>query len=98
MNISKAAGAGWHARCNTYGKRQTRLDLKLPSQHFWRTDMNLATNDIAVSASLDRQALAAIKGGSDWHLRSSFVSTGSWSGYTQMFSSYVGQTRHCRVC
>lgn len=50
--------------------------------------------DLSVSEALDRKALSNITGRGDWHLRSSYISTGSWSGYTQMFSSYVGTTFH----
>ncbi|HEY5756819.1 MAG TPA: hypothetical protein VIU34_13400, partial [Steroidobacter sp.] len=27
-----------------------------------------------------------------WHLRSSFISTGAWSGYQQFYNQYVGLT------
>jgi hypothetical protein len=54
----------------------------------------LAISDLAASEALDRQAMADIKGGSEWHLSSSWISTGAWSGYSQMFSSYVGITFH----
>jgi hypothetical protein len=54
----------------------------------------LNISDLAASEALDCKAMADIKGGSDWHLQSSWISTGSWSGYSQMFSSYVGITFH----
>ena len=38
--------------------------------------------------------MAELTGGAEWHLRSSYISTGSWSGYTQMFKTYIGQTYH----
>ena len=50
--------------------------------------------DLNVSSALDAQALADIRGGSDWHLRSSFISTSGWSGYSAMFYNYVGTTFH----
>ena len=56
------------------------------------TTLNL--NDLTLSQALDRKSMTELTGAGDWHLRSSFISTGSWSGYTQMFSSYVGQTFH----
>jgi hypothetical protein len=54
----------------------------------------LTLNDISISNELDAAAMTAIKGGSDWHQRSSGVATSDWSGYTLMSSSYVGQTFH----
>ena len=54
----------------------------------------LAISDLNASEALDRKAMTELKGGSDWELLSSWVSTGSWSGYSQMFSSYVGITFH----
>ncbi|MBL8267716.1 hypothetical protein [Steroidobacter sp.] len=54
----------------------------------------LNLNDLNVSQALDRKSMAELTGAGDWHLRSSFISTGSWSGYTQMFSQYVGTTFH----
>lgn len=56
------------------------------------TTLNIA--DLKTSQAMDRKALNEVTGRGDWALRSSFVSTGSWSGYTQMFSSYVGITFH----
>lgn len=55
---------------------------------------NLKLNDLNLSQALDRTAMTELTGGGEWHLRSSFVSTGSWSGYSRMFSQYVGQTYH----
>ena len=52
----------------------------------------LAITDLNASEALDRQAMTELKGGSEWELSSSWISTGSWSGYSQMFSSYVGIT------
>ena len=54
----------------------------------------LAINDIDVSQALDRQAMTDLTGGSEYHLRSSYISTGAWSGYTLMFAQYVGTTFH----
>jgi hypothetical protein len=54
----------------------------------------LILSDLAVSEALDRKAMAELKGGSEWELYSSWISTGAWSGYSQMFSSYVGITFH----
>ena len=51
-------------------------------------------SDLSLSQALDRKALTDIKGGSEWEYISSFVYTGAWSGYSQMFSSYVGITFH----
>ena len=56
--------------------------------------MTLNLNDLNISQVLDRKSMTELKGGSDWHLQSSFISTGSWSGYTQTFSTYIGQTFH----
>ena len=56
------------------------------------TTLNLT--DLNISQALDRKALSDVRGRGDWHLKSSFVSTGSWSGYTQTFSSYIGTTFH----
>jgi hypothetical protein len=56
------------------------------------TTLNIA--DLDTSQALDRKALSEVTGRGDWHMRSSFVSTGSWSGYTQMFSNYIGTTFH----
>ena len=44
------------------------------------TTLNL--NDLNLSQALDRKAMTELTGGAEWHLRSSFISTGSWSGYT----------------
>ena len=54
----------------------------------------LITNDLNASQALDRTAMADLKGGADWHLLSSFVSTGAWGAYQQMFSNYQGITFH----
>jgi hypothetical protein len=52
----------------------------------------LTLNDLDLSQALDRKSMAELTGGGDWNLRSSFISTGAWSNYSQMFSSYVGLT------
>lgn len=54
----------------------------------------LQLNDLNISEALDRKSMAELTGAGEWHMTSSFVSTGSWSGYTQTFSSYVGTTFH----
>ena len=54
----------------------------------------IALNDLSISKDLDKAAMTAIKGGSEWNLRSSGIATTDWSGYTNMFKSYVGQTFH----
>ena len=54
----------------------------------------LNLNDLSLSQALDRKAMTQLTGAGDWHLRSSSIATGSWSGYTQTFSQYVGQTFH----
>ena len=54
----------------------------------------LAINDLSITKDLDTTAMTAIKGGSDWNQRSSGIATTDWSGYTNMFKSYVGTTFH----
>ena len=54
------------------------------------TTINL--NDLPLSQALDRKSMTELTGGSEWHLRSSFISDGAWSNYQQTFSSYVGLT------
>jgi hypothetical protein len=54
----------------------------------------LSLNDLTVSKDLDRAALVAIKGGSDWNLRSTSIGTTEWSAYSNMYKSYVGTTFH----
>ncbi len=54
----------------------------------------LALVDLAVSNELDGKALAEVKGSGMWHLRSSYTSTGNWSGYQFRYSSYQGQKFH----
>ena len=54
----------------------------------------IALTDLAVSKALDRKALAAVLGGSEWHLISSSISTGAWSGYSRTSQSYRGTTFH----
>lgn len=51
----------------------------------------LAINDLSISSNLDRAAMTAIKGGADWVLKSSYISTGSWSAYSLTSQSYQGQ-------
>ena len=54
----------------------------------------LQLNDLNLSQALDRKAMTELTGGYEWHLRSSYVATGSWSGYTQFSSQYQGITLH----
>jgi hypothetical protein len=54
----------------------------------------IALNDLNTSQNLDKAALTAIKGRGDWHQRSVGIATSDWSGYTNMYKSYVGQTFH----
>ena len=54
----------------------------------------LTITDLNLSQALDRKAMTELSGGAVWHLRSSYISDGSWSGYTQMFNQYIGQTFH----
>ena len=50
--------------------------------------------DLKSSQALDIQAMNEIQGRGDWHMRSSSVSTGGWSGYSAMYYNYVGTTFH----
>ena len=54
----------------------------------------IALNDLSISKDLDTAAMTAIKGGSEWHLRSSFIATSGWSNYSLMYKNYVGKTFH----
>ena len=56
------------------------------------TTLNL--NDLKVSEALDRKSMAELTGAGEWHLRSSFVSTGAWSGYSLVSSQYRGILFH----
>ena len=56
------------------------------------TTLNIT--DLSTSKALDMQAMNDITGAGEWHQRSSFVSTGSWSGYSAMYYNYVGTTWH----
>jgi hypothetical protein len=58
------------------------------------TDMTITLDNLSVSTDLDRAALVAIKGGSEWNQRSSGVVTNDWSAYSNMYKSYVGTTFH----
>ena len=55
---------------------------------------SLQISDINASQALDLKAMNEITGKGDWHMRSSFVSTGAWSGYSAMYYNYVGTTFH----
>jgi hypothetical protein len=74
--------------------KQSALSVNLKPRYGVTTMTTLNLNDLTLSQALDRKSMTELTGAGDWHLRSSFISTGSWSGYTQMFSSYVGQTFH----
>ena len=50
--------------------------------------------DLTISKSLDRNAMQSLKGRGEWHMRSSSISTGAWSGMVNTFKTYVGQTFH----
>jgi hypothetical protein len=54
----------------------------------------LNISDLGTSQALDIKAMSDIKGGAEWHQRSSFISTGGWSGYSAMYYNYVGTTFH----
>lgn len=54
----------------------------------------LAIIDLNVSADLDRQALAGVKGAGEWHLLGSSIVTGSWGSYQNRYKNYVGTTFH----
>ena len=54
----------------------------------------LALNDLSISKNLDRAALTAVKGGSEFHLRSSSSSLSAWSYDTLLSKDYVGTTWH----
>ena len=54
----------------------------------------IALNDLSISSNLDRAAMTAIKGGSEWNLRSSASVMSGWSYDTLISNQYVGQTFH----
>jgi hypothetical protein len=56
------------------------------------TTLNIA--DLNTSQALDMKAMNEVTGRGEWHQRSSFVTTGAWSGYSAMYYNYVGTTFH----
>ena len=54
----------------------------------------IAMNDLSISQDLDQAARAAISGGAEWTLNSTYVDQGTWSGYSLSYKNYVGQTFH----
>ena len=51
----------------------------------------LVISDLAVGNDLDRAAMAELSGrGTIWEKLGSSISTGSWSGYSRRYSSYLG--------
>ena len=52
----------------------------------------ITLNDLDLSQALDRKSMTELTGGAEWHLRSSFISTGAWSNYQQFYNQYVGLT------
>jgi hypothetical protein len=54
----------------------------------------LTINDLNLSNELDSQALATICGRGEWEFLGAYVATGSWGGYQNRFTSYVGTTFH----
>jgi hypothetical protein len=56
--------------------------------------MTLTIQDLNASQTLDRQARQMIRGRGEWHLLSTSISTGAWSGYVNTYKNYVGTTFH----
>ncbi|MDY6949648.1 MAG: hypothetical protein SXG53_28560 [Pseudomonadota bacterium] len=56
------------------------------------TTLNLG--DLSLSQALDRKSMSELRGGGEWHLRSSFVASGAWSGYSYVSGQYQGLTFH----